>query len=237
MFALVKSPWLDIPLTEYEGHMALLQVAQAQLLSDLFADALRQYRPRSVAVLGCAGGNGFERIPTTATPRVVGVDLNPAYVQQAHLRFAGRIPQLELYVGDVQTDVFGFAPVELLFAGLLFEYVEIDAALRQMRGMLVSGGTLLSVVQLPCGTAQMITPSPYTSLAALAPIMRLVAPEALERMAAAHGFRQFAAHTATAAGGKQFGVQALRLEKAGKSQPERVAARSGAGPATECGAG
>ena len=54
------NPWLTIPLADYEAHMALPQVGQARLLADLFAAELRVGSPSSVAVLGCAGGNGFE---------------------------------------------------------------------------------------------------------------------------------------------------------------------------------
>ena len=69
------NPWLTIPLADYEAHMALPQVGQAQLLADLFAAELHARSPSSVAVLGCAGGNGFERAPSTL--RVVGVDVAP----------------------------------------------------------------------------------------------------------------------------------------------------------------
>jgi hypothetical protein len=37
---IMKNPWLDIPLADDEGHMALPYVAQAELLSDIIADAL-----------------------------------------------------------------------------------------------------------------------------------------------------------------------------------------------------
>jgi len=42
----MKNPWLDIPLADYEGHMALPNVGQAQLLSDVFASALSKYKSR-----------------------------------------------------------------------------------------------------------------------------------------------------------------------------------------------
>ena len=132
----MRNPWLDIPLADYEGHMASPNVGQAQFLSDVFAGALNKYEPRSVAVLGCAGGNGLDRVSNKVTERVVGVDLNPDYVLHARTRFAHRIPLLELFVGDVQKDEFGFVPVELVFAGLLFEYVDADAVLARIRSML-----------------------------------------------------------------------------------------------------
>src|SRR4029079_8019651 len=88
------------PLADYEAHMALPQVGQAQLLADLFAAELRARSPASVAVLGCAGGNGFEHAP--AALRVVGVDVNGDYVAAARARFAHRLPPLQLHVGDLQ---------------------------------------------------------------------------------------------------------------------------------------
>src|SRR5438552_2981180 len=115
----MRNPWLDIPLAEYEGHMASPQVAQAQLLADVFESMLEEHHPRSVAVLGCAGGNGFERIRSDITGRVVGVDLNPNYIEQLHARFKHQLPALELHVGDIQSADIAFPPVDLMFAGLV----------------------------------------------------------------------------------------------------------------------
>ena len=207
----MKNPWLDIPLADYEGHMALPNVGQAQLLSDVFASALSKYKPRSVAVLGCAGGNGLDRVSSEVTERVVGVDLNPDYVLQARTRFAHRIPLLELLVGDVQKDEFAFAPVELVFAGLLFEYVDAEVVLAKIQAMLCPGGMLLTVVQLPSAAISEITPSQFASLGALSSVMRLVPPKLLRQLAATHGYHETEAQTLEAAGGKEFQVQAFRL--------------------------
>jgi ubiquinone/menaquinone biosynthesis C-methylase UbiE len=207
----MRNPWLDIPLLDYEGHMALPNIGQAQLLSDVFASTLRKYEPRSVAVLGCAGGNGLDRVSSKVTERVVGVDLNPDYVAHARTRFAHRIPRLELLVGDVQRDEIAFAPVELVFAGLLFEYVDADAVLARIRAMLCPGGTLLTVVQLPSTTTAEITPSQFASLGALSSAMHLVPPALLSQLAAARGYHEIEAHILRAAGGKEFHVQAFRL--------------------------
>ena len=47
-------------------------------LADLFGEALARLRPRSVAVLGVAGGNGLQHVDGSITIRVVGIDVNPA---------------------------------------------------------------------------------------------------------------------------------------------------------------
>jgi ubiquinone/menaquinone biosynthesis C-methylase UbiE len=219
----MKNPWLDVPLDDYEGHMALPYVGQAQLLSDVFAESLRRYSPRSVAMLGCAGGNGLERVATDVTERVVGVDLNPHYIEQVRVRFHHRIPVLELIEGDVQTDEFAFTPVELAFAGLLLEYVDVDAALGRIRSMLLPGGRLVTVVQLPSATLPEVTPSPFASLGALSPVMRLVPPEVLRRLAAARGFQATDAQKVMAAGGKQFLVQAFCVDRQDTGQANSAA--------------
>jgi len=170
----MRNPWLDIPLADYEGHMALPYVAQAQLLSDLFTEALKEFSPQSVAVLGCAGGNGFDRISPQVTNRVVGIDLNPEYIQEARRRFQDRFSALELFAGDIQTDVFDFSPVDLVFASLLFEYVDVEALLARSVPCSSARARLVTVVQLPNAGIPEVTPTPFTSLRLLSSVMRLV---------------------------------------------------------------
>ena len=205
----MKNPWLDIPLSDYEGHMALPHIVQAQLLSDVFAGALKEFSPQSVAVLGCAGGNGFDRISPEITKRVIGMDINPEYVQEARRRFDDRIPSLELFVGDIQTESFIFSPVDIVFAGLLFEYVDVNIVLAKTRFMLTENGRLVSVVQLPNAVIPDVTPSPYKSLRAL--VMHFVPPALLERLAAVHGYKQADSRVVESTGGKQFQVQTFFL--------------------------
>jgi hypothetical protein len=204
-----RNPWLDIPLADYEGHMASPAIGQAPLLADIFAEVLGAWSPESVAVLGCAGGNGFERIDPETTRRLVGIDLNPDYLEQARARFQGRIAGLELHAGDLQTADFGFAPVDLVFAALVFEYVDAAAALPRIRSMLRRDGLLVTIVQLAGRGIPEIGPSPYPGLASLASIMHLVPPETLRSAAARHGFRQIGERTVRA-GGKRFQVQTFR---------------------------
>jgi hypothetical protein len=91
----VGRPWLEIPLADYEGHMTL--VGQAQMLADELKAALDLHKPQSVAIVGCAGGNGFEAFITPPLERVVGIDVNASYLEVLRSRYAGLIPGLELY--------------------------------------------------------------------------------------------------------------------------------------------
>lgn len=191
--------------------MALPQVAQAELLADILAAALARWRPGSVAVLGCAGGNGFERIDPATTRRVVGVDLVPDFVEAVGRRFEGSFAVLELVVGDVQNPATRFAPVDLVYAALLFEYVDPEQVMARMPELLVPGGVLVTVVQRPDAGVAKITPSPYTSLAALASSLHLVDPQALAAVAARHGALGLESHQERSRGGKRFAVQSFRF--------------------------
>jgi SAM-dependent methyltransferase len=216
----MKNPWLDIPLDEYESHMALPQVSQARLLADIFHRMLEQYRPRSVAVLGCAGGNGLEQISPDVTERVVGVDINPRYVERLRTRFRDRFSALELWVGDIQTAEVAFQPVELVFAGLVLEYVDVETVLRRVYALLVTGGVLGTVVQLPHPASAPVTPSPVPSLQALAMVMGLVPPVLLTDLAGRHGYSELESRVEESHAGKQFQVQAFRTRAPSLTGPD-----------------
>jgi trans-aconitate methyltransferase len=177
----MRNPWLDIPLADYEGHMASPEVAQAQMIAGALADLLLRRQPSSLAVIGCAGGNGFERIHRLETPRVVGVDINPSYLAEARRRFDGAFDALELICADVGAgiDELAFAPVDLIFAALIFEYADARVVLPRLAARLNAGGLLAVLLQLPALGVPEITRTSHARLAALAPLMRLVEPEML----------------------------------------------------------
>jgi hypothetical protein len=122
----------------------------------------------------------------------------------ARRRFARRLPSLELHVGDLAQTEFGFAPVALVFAGLVFEYVEVAVVLQRVRAMLVEDGVLACVIQLPNATLSEVTPSRFGSLGALATAMHLVVPEQLQRLASSQGYQSIAAWNLSVPGGKNF---------------------------------
>src|SRR5579862_5205630 len=108
----MSNPWLDIPWADYEGHMGLPSIGQSGLIADQLDVWVKEKCPRSVGIIGCAGGNGLDRLVGTGVDRVVGVDLNPDYIEQTRRRYAARLPGLELYVADIQTAGSLFEPVD-----------------------------------------------------------------------------------------------------------------------------
>jgi len=143
--------------------------------------------------------------------RFVGVDINPRYIERAASRYRGRMPGLELHVADIQCESQLFRPVELIFAALVFEYVDLAASMRNLARHCERGGRLAALVQLPHATQGAVTPSPYSSLQRLGPVMKLVAPEMLVAHAAEAGFALEHSHEIDLPSGKLFGLHVFRL--------------------------
>ncbi len=72
----MTNPWLQIPASDYEGHMGNPKVAQLTLLAQTFKEALNKHESKSIALLGCAAGNGLEYINNNATRRITAIDNN-----------------------------------------------------------------------------------------------------------------------------------------------------------------
>jgi len=203
---MVASPWLDIPLADYEGHMVLPEIAQARMLADELESAVRQHAPSSVAIIGCSGGNGFERLVGTTVERIVGIDINPTYVAVAQARFGTQLSKLALYVADIQDVLPNIMPMEMIFAGLIFEYVDLRAAMHNLRRLCAPGGMLVAVLQAPSAEAKAVSPSPYRSLQRLAPAMRLRDAREVKAAAAEAGFAPATTRSLTLPSGKSFVV-------------------------------
>lgn len=208
------NPWLTIPLEDYEGHMALPDVGQAKMLVNEFEELLKTYTPTSVALIGCAGGNGFEEAAKAGVTRLVGLDINPSYISDAEARHAGRMTGLELYCADIEGDVLELPPVDLVYGALVFEYVDVAKALKNLRGICLPGGLLATLLQLPKEGAASVSPSPFVTLKELGSIMRLVPPDDLRKVAEELGFSFLSQKLITLESGKQFSLQLFKRPKA-----------------------
>ena len=58
--SVMKNPWEEISLDDYEKHMSLNSVMQLQTMNSIMKDQLEDYPVETAAVLGLAGGNGLE---------------------------------------------------------------------------------------------------------------------------------------------------------------------------------
>jgi Methyltransferase domain len=184
----MSDPWLSIPLADYEGHMGADNVRQLSALSSLFKRALDVCLPDSVAILGIAGGNGLEHANPATIKRIVGVDINPGYLDVVRRRFVTH-PNLELHCVDLSHDELRVAPVALVHAALFFEHAGLGRALDNALSLVTRGGTLSVVLQLPEREQQSVTPTSYPSMQTLAATFSFVDVAHLRALLANQGFR------------------------------------------------
>ena len=159
----MANPWLSIPLADYEGHMESPEVQQLAVLSELFAESLARFRPESVAVLGIAGGNGLEHVEPAVTRRVVGLDVNPEYLETVRSRYA-RVCGLELHCVDLEEQRIEVEPVPLVHAALVFEHAGVELCLENAISLMSAGGALSVVLQLPGEAGMNVGASRFSSM-------------------------------------------------------------------------
>lgn len=175
----MKSVWLDIELSDYEKHMALPDVAQSQYLSEYFAEVLELYHPNTVGLIGCSGGNGIEKLDKQSIEKVVCVDINPNFIEEAKNRYKTKIKDIEFVCEDITSKDFKISNVDLIFIGLVLEYVEVENAINNLVKSLNPNGILVVVLQQPNKNIAEVTPSIYKSLEKLSQIFRFVSAKKL----------------------------------------------------------
>lgn len=160
----MKNQWLDIKLDEYEKHMSMPSIRQSQYLSEYFGKAVEVNKPKSAALIGSSGGNGLNSINRNLVERIVCVDINPEYLSAARERFTNSFKEIEFVESDITDDRFTFNKVDLIFVGLVFEYVDIDIAIKNLSQLLNENGKLFSILQLHNQDIPEVSPSPYKKL-------------------------------------------------------------------------
>jgi hypothetical protein len=200
----VSSPWLQIPIVDYEGHMSLASVAQSQMLAGVLQRAVAEFRPRSLAVLGAAGGNGLDCVDPGIVQRVVAVDFNPEYLTLCTKRYAGRFTQYEAVLHDLRDGPPSFEPVDLVYAGLVLEYLDCLAFVNYLPRLLSPGGVFVAVLQLPSASLPEVSPSPFVSLTRLEGAFQFVDPAALRAALVGRGFSCCEENVIRLASGKEF---------------------------------
>jgi ubiquinone/menaquinone biosynthesis C-methylase UbiE len=199
-----SNPWLEIPPGDYEGHMGSPPVGQLQLLNRLFKRVLTETRPEAVAVLGCTTGNGFEHFAPTITQSILGVDINPSYLQITWERYPDLQGRLELKCADLQTDCFGGRQFDLVHAALVFEYVDAEVVLAHIYRALKVQGKLSVILQMPNRGLPAVSHTPYKSLEKLAPVMHLFERQQFADLARQAGFTETKGEMITLPSGKEF---------------------------------
>jgi SAM-dependent methyltransferase len=195
------NPWTIVPAADYERHMGPEGVDQLAPLSGLFQEAYLGAQPDRLLVVGSATGNGLEHVEPAVTRRIVALDVNLQYLGVCRQRFFHLGPRLELFCTSAAAWRAPPRSFDLIHAALIFEYLHPEPLVAQLAGWLAEGGVVSVVLQLPGGEA------PAPGLKALEIILRaqkLVAPEELTALFAAHGLKPRRARTVPLKFGKSF---------------------------------
>ncbi len=207
-----RSPWLAVPAADYEGHMASPNVRQLQLMSRVFGELLREFEPRSVGIVGVATGNGLERIDPARVRRVVGIDINPEYLVIARERHGARIPGLELRCTDAARARIAPRSLDLVYAALIFEYVDPAVLVPRIASWLRPDGVLAAFLQLPVAGHGKVSETPFRGVRVLEPVIHLVEPARFREIALASGLAEIRSRTRGPKAGKRFFLGLYRRE-------------------------
>lgn len=201
-----KNPWLHISARDYEGHMGPEGVDQLGVLDRITGTIYREIKPRRVAILGCGTGNGFGNIDPAVTERLVGVDINPAYLELARSRYQNLDGIIELCCFYAEKCAFEEESFDMVHAALLLEYLDTEPMIAKIASWLAPGGVAAIVIQEPDAGEGPVGASPFDSLKSLTTVMNLLSPEVLGRLAARNGLTLKKEWRESLKGGKRFYV-------------------------------
>lgn len=145
------------------------------MINECFRTILNKYNPARIFVPGCTIGNGFEHINWKQVENVTALDINAEYLCMLRSNFQEK--KLEI----INEDLLKYNPVgkkyDLIFAALVFEYIDLSKSLTGLKNMMNKSSVLVSIIQLPHRYQNKVTLTKYKSLEKLNPIMNLLNAE------------------------------------------------------------
>ena len=203
------SPWLEIPIRDYEDHME--RIGQSGALREVFARACMETRPRRILVLGCSGGGDFPLVDPEVTKVCVGVDLNPEAIAAARRRGAERCcADVRLIAADVLEVALPDGGFDLIHAALILEYVDAARLFERIARWLDPDGTCVTVTQTPVSGVAAVSCTGRDSLHLLSSAMTLRTPDEVEAIALRAGLLRCGGRDLPLPGGKRFAVGEFR---------------------------
>ncbi len=206
----MRNPWLDIAADDYVGHMTSPEVGQLPVLSRLLGEALDEFRPGDLLLIGCSTGNGLCHVDPVVTHRVTGVDINPEYLRRLAEQFPHPGFELTLTCADVMAYRFAADTFDLVHCALLFEYLDWPRLVGEVGRTVRTGGGLSVVLQRPSDVVPAVTPTTYASLRRLESLFQFVDPAAVIARARVCGFELRSQRAEPLNSGKAFDVLHFR---------------------------
>lgn len=207
-----ENPWEKIELLDYIGHMSEPEIGQYQMINKYFKKVYQYYLPERILFPGCTSGNGFEHINRKRIKNITGVDINETFLDAASQIYGNDLP-LNLIHGDIQSLLLDENYYDLVFAALIFEYVNIEKVLHLFSTALRKGGKLAVLLQQPVELKGIVSKSKYTNLRILEPVINLITEEEFKKMALDKGFEPVEEKLVTMPNGKSFFQGEFNLKK------------------------
>jgi SAM-dependent methyltransferase len=198
----VKNPWQNISADDYEGHMKA--VGQSQLLNSVFKHYFDLYQPKNIIVPGATTGNGLENIDQEIYS-IIAIDINEDYLQKLKSRLPS-LANLNTVCGDIQTLVLNNPAADFIYAALIFEYVDVEKTIANIKKWIKPAGRLVTVLQIPNKKLSAVSATKFTSLNQLGGIMKLVDIGYFEEIMAKNNLRKEESKVIELESGKQFYV-------------------------------
>lgn len=197
----MKNPWTNIPFDDYEGHMQA--VGQLAMLNSTFKHYFDLYQPQNIIILGATTGNGLENI--TQADSIIAIDINNNYLIELKARFPN-LPNLHTICGDIQNLELNNTTSDFIYAGLIFEYVDLPKTIINIKKWFKNSGKLVTVLQLPNEKISAVSATQFKSLDQLGSIMKLVNVDYFEEVMNKNNFVKEESNIIELQSGKQFYV-------------------------------
>lgn len=119
-----RNPWTDVSLCDYENHMKQANVMQLQTLDAIMKEQFKAYEPKSVTILGVAGGNGLGNLLAIPSIRlIIGVDINADYLDASYNRYPALHGRYFTLLADIRDSKCYLPHADMVVANLFIEYV------------------------------------------------------------------------------------------------------------------
>ncbi|MCL2048922.1 MAG: class I SAM-dependent methyltransferase [Defluviitaleaceae bacterium] len=158
-----NNAWHLIKPNDYDAHMSHPNVAQTQMLSKIMKEqfellSAKQRSDSCVAILGITNGNGLEHIESCDVSKIIGIDINKAFLEECKVRFSEIEPKLNLYQIDLMTETIQAVEViekcDLIIANLLIKHIHLDNFSEIVSGLPKRNQIISCVIQVnPDGVA------------------------------------------------------------------------------------
>lgn len=152
-----NNAWHHIKPSDYDAHMSHPNVAQAQMLSKIMKEQFElisaERRSSScAAILGIANGNGLEHAALSGLAKIIGIDINKAFLDECKLRFAEIESRLSLHQIDLMTEtskaIKALLDCDLIIANLLIKHIHLDNFAKIVAGMPKRDRIISCVIQV-----------------------------------------------------------------------------------------